>query len=49
MFAPFCASAQLMAIRAGIGIGFCQAALARRDPNLEHHIDGLRKAGLPEG
>jgi DNA-binding transcriptional LysR family regulator len=27
--------AQLMAIRAGFGIGICQMALARRDPNLE--------------
>ncbi len=28
--------AQLMAIRAGYGIGICQIAIARRDPNLEH-------------
>ena len=27
--------AQLMAIRAGFGIGICQVALARQDPNLE--------------
>src|SRR5271166_3618945 len=27
--------AQLMAIKAGFGIGICQAALARRDPGLE--------------
>jgi DNA-binding transcriptional LysR family regulator len=32
--------AQLMAIRAGFGIGFCQAALARRDPNLERVLAG---------
>jgi DNA-binding transcriptional LysR family regulator len=32
--------AQLMAIRAGFGIGFCQAALARRDPNLERVLPG---------
>jgi DNA-binding transcriptional LysR family regulator len=32
--------ARLMAIRAGFGIGFCQAALARRDPNLEHVLPG---------
>jgi DNA-binding transcriptional LysR family regulator len=28
--------AQLMAIKAGFGIGLCQRALARRDPDLEH-------------
>ena len=28
------------AIRAGVGIGFCQAALARRDPNLERVLRG---------
>jgi DNA-binding transcriptional LysR family regulator len=28
--------AQLMAIRAGLGIGFCHVALARRDADLEH-------------
>lgn len=28
--------AQLMAIKAGLGIGMCQVALARRDPDLEH-------------
>jgi DNA-binding transcriptional LysR family regulator len=27
--------AQLMAVRAGLGIGICQTALARRDPDLE--------------
>jgi DNA-binding transcriptional LysR family regulator len=32
--------AQLMAIRAGFGIGFCQTALARRDPNLERVLPG---------
>lgn len=32
--------AQLMAIRAGFGIGICQAALARRDPNLERVLPG---------
>jgi DNA-binding transcriptional LysR family regulator len=32
--------AQVMAIRAGFGIGFCQAALARRDPNLERVLPG---------
>lgn len=32
--------AQLMAIRAGFGIGICQAALARRDPNLERILPG---------
>jgi len=32
--------AQLMTIRAGFGIGFCQAALARRDPNLERVLPG---------
>jgi DNA-binding transcriptional LysR family regulator len=32
--------AQLMALRAGFGIGFCQAALARRDPNLERVLSG---------
>jgi DNA-binding transcriptional LysR family regulator len=30
--------AQLMAIRAGFGIGICQAALARRDRNLEREL-----------
>ncbi len=33
--------AQLMAIRAGIGIGFCQVPLARRDPNLKRVLAGL--------
>jgi DNA-binding transcriptional LysR family regulator len=28
--------AQLMTIKAGLGIGICQVALARRDPDLEH-------------
>jgi DNA-binding transcriptional LysR family regulator len=32
--------AQLMAVRAGIGIGFCQVALARRDPGLERVLPG---------
>jgi DNA-binding transcriptional LysR family regulator len=32
--------AQLMAIRAGFGIGFCQAPLARRDRNLERVLPG---------
>ncbi len=32
--------AQLMTIRAGFGIGFCQVALARRDPNLERVLPG---------
>jgi DNA-binding transcriptional LysR family regulator len=32
--------AQLMAIRAGFGIGICQAALARRDPDLERVLPG---------
>jgi len=32
--------AQLMAIRAGLGIGFCQVALARRDPKLERLVPG---------
>jgi DNA-binding transcriptional LysR family regulator len=32
--------AQLMAIRAGLGIGICQTALARRDPNLERVLPG---------
>lgn len=32
--------AQLMAIRAAFGIGFCQTALARRDPDLEHVLPG---------
>jgi DNA-binding transcriptional LysR family regulator len=32
--------AQLMAIRAGLGIGYCQVALARRDPDLERVLPG---------
>jgi DNA-binding transcriptional LysR family regulator len=32
--------AQVMAIRAGFGIGICQAALARRDPDLERVLPG---------
>ncbi|MGO9171212.1 MAG: LysR family transcriptional regulator [Rhodomicrobium sp.] len=32
--------AQLMAIRAGFGIGICQVALARRDPDLERVLPG---------
>jgi DNA-binding transcriptional LysR family regulator len=32
--------AQLMAIRAGFGIGICQVALARRDANLERILPG---------
>lgn len=32
--------AYLMAIRAGVGIGFCQTALARRDPDLERVLPG---------
>lgn len=32
--------AQLMAIRAGFGIGICQVALARRDPMLERVLAG---------
>jgi DNA-binding transcriptional LysR family regulator len=32
--------AQLMAIRAGFGIGICQAAVARRDPDLECVLPG---------
>jgi DNA-binding transcriptional LysR family regulator len=32
--------AQLMAIRAGLGIGICQTALARRDPHLERVLPG---------
>jgi hypothetical protein len=32
--------AQLMALRAGFGIGFCQTAIARRDPNLERVLPG---------
>lgn len=32
--------AQLMAIRAGFGIGICQVALARRDPSLERLLPG---------
>jgi DNA-binding transcriptional LysR family regulator len=32
--------AQLMAIRAGFGIGICQVALARRDPELERVLPG---------
>jgi DNA-binding transcriptional LysR family regulator len=32
--------AQLMAVRAGFGIGFCQLALARRDPKLERVLPG---------
>jgi DNA-binding transcriptional LysR family regulator len=32
--------AQLMAIRAGWGIGMCQVALARRDPDLERVLAG---------
>jgi DNA-binding transcriptional LysR family regulator len=32
--------AQLMAVRAGFGIGFCQVALARRDPKLERVLPG---------
>jgi DNA-binding transcriptional LysR family regulator len=32
--------AQLMAIRAGFGIGFCQVALARRNPELERVLPG---------
>jgi DNA-binding transcriptional LysR family regulator len=32
--------AQLMAIRVGFGIGICQAALGRRDPNLERVLPG---------
>jgi DNA-binding transcriptional LysR family regulator len=32
--------AQLMAIRAGFGIGLCQVALACRDPNLERVLPG---------
>jgi DNA-binding transcriptional LysR family regulator len=32
--------AHLMAIRAGFGIGICQAALARRDPDLECVLQG---------
>ena len=34
--------AQLMAIRAGFGIGICQVALARRDPNLERVLPGVQ-------
>jgi len=34
--------AQLMAIRAGLGIGLCQVALARRDPNFERVLPGVR-------
>jgi DNA-binding transcriptional LysR family regulator len=34
--------AQLMAIRAGLGIGICQVALARRDPNFERVLPGLQ-------
>jgi DNA-binding transcriptional LysR family regulator len=33
--------AQLMAIRAGLGIGICQTALARRDPHLERVLPGV--------
>jgi DNA-binding transcriptional LysR family regulator len=33
--------AQLMAIRAGFGIGICQVALARRDPDLERVLPEL--------
>jgi LysR substrate binding domain len=33
--------AQLMAIRAGFGIGICQVTLARRNPNLERVLPGL--------
>jgi DNA-binding transcriptional LysR family regulator len=33
--------AQLMAIRAGLGIGFCQVALARREPDLERVLSGV--------
>jgi DNA-binding transcriptional LysR family regulator len=33
--------AQLAAIRAGIGVGFCQVGLAARDPALERIIPGL--------
>jgi DNA-binding transcriptional LysR family regulator len=32
--------AQLRAIRAGFGIGICQVALARLDPNLERVLPG---------
>ena len=34
--------AQLMAIRAGFGIGICHVALARRDPNLERVLPGVQ-------
>jgi DNA-binding transcriptional LysR family regulator len=34
--------AQLMAIRAGIGIGICQVALARRDLNFERVLPGVQ-------
>jgi DNA-binding transcriptional LysR family regulator len=33
--------AQLMAIRAGFGIGICQVALALRDPNVERVLPGV--------
>lgn len=38
--------AQLMAVRAGFGIGFCQIALARREPDLEHVLPGAFRLKL---
>ena len=38
--------AQLMAIKAGLGIGICQVPLARRDPNLKRVLAGLLELKL---
>jgi DNA-binding transcriptional LysR family regulator len=39
--------AQLMAVRAGFGIGFCQTALARRNSDLEHVLPDAFRFKLP--
>nr|WP_272212250.1 LysR substrate-binding domain-containing protein [Marinicella sp. W31]MDC2878162.1 LysR substrate-binding domain-containing protein [Marinicella sp. W31] len=39
--------AQLAAIRAGCGFGFCQAPLGRRDPNLVEVLHGQIPLSLP--
>ena len=38
--------AQLAAIRAGFGIGFCQVSIARRDPNLLRVLDAAARIDL---
>jgi hypothetical protein len=44
------AAAEVLRINPGFTIESAKRALPYKDPkDLEHHLDGMRKAGLPEG